>query len=249
VRGVGGQFGEHSNQACDCSVCSERYFDIEREAFEDLVNTVQARDPTIIPWIYDSWGTREIIKQRERYPNFVNVDWGKPWLAYKFHSRRQVPRSQWYFQNSLARRWQEDLTRFGTRTLLESGVEGYQIRAGFSAARDETYHALQEFTWNAALQEDDFARLHIIRRYHRDDDALARLYGTWIGINRCRHHLENQADLVEWMDLDEARRDMDSQRAQLTESLGRVKDRDDFIDDIARDFEEARPDLDALARS
>ena len=71
---IGGQFGEAGPQRCDCSKCSKGYFDMQREYFQELVDTAQAKNPDIIPWVYDSLGTREIIRGAGRFPHFVNID-------------------------------------------------------------------------------------------------------------------------------------------------------------------------------
>ena len=43
-----------------------------------------------------------------------------------------------------------------------------------------------------SLDEDDFARLHIMKRYHRDDADLSRFYATWIRISGAQEELGNK---------------------------------------------------------
>ena len=247
VTGIGGQFGEHGSQRCDCAVCSERYFDMQREVFEELARTVRDRNPAVTPWIYDSWGTREIVKAAGRIPGFVNIDWGGAADCLKFHSRRLVPRSKWYLQHGGARRWGEALLRRGTRSLAELGVSGYQIRGAFFREQDEMYHAAQEFAWNPALSEEGFALLHVIRRYHREDTQVADLYALWIRINGRREALK-QAESDGWVNRVAEREALASEMARLDGALRRIGERDEFVSDIAEAYEGRRDELKGLAR-
>ena len=242
VRGIGGQFCEHSGTRCTCPICSERFFEIQEEFFEEMVKTVQARNSDIIPWIYDSWGTREIVRCADRYPHFVNVDWGSAEDCLKFYSRRQIPRGTWYLQHASGSRWREHLLRIGTRTLAASGVSGYQIRGVSYREQDEMYHAAQEFAWNPALTDEGFARLHIIRRYHRDDEALARLYASWIRLNGRREAL-GHPDAVGWMDRDREQIALREERMRFEAALGVADRSDGFVAGIAGAFEENRKEF------
>ena len=248
VRGIGGQFGEHPGQRCDCSTCSERYFDIQREFFDELVKTAHDHDREIVPWVYDSLGTREITKAAEGYPGFVNLDWGRHELAYKFHTGRQVPRSNWYFQNGLGGRWQESLVRFGTRTLASLGHVGYQVRGVLYRDHDEAYHALQEFTWNRALDEEGFALLHVLRRYHREDKALAALYASWIRVNGLRAQLRSYPDWEGWVDRAELTGALGLELSRFQNAMSDADDGDEFAADIGSGFEKLRDELNALAK-
>lgn len=248
VGGIGGQFGEHSSQRCDCPVCSERYFDIQREFFEEMVEIARAKNPEITPWIYDSWGTPEIIKAAERFPGFVNIDWGDVRDVLKFSSCRQIPRSNWYLQHASASRWREFLLRHGTQVLATLGVAGYQIRGVFYRELDEMYHAVQEFTWNRSLNEDGFARLHIIRRYHRDSDELTKLYASWMKINRGKELLTDSV-LAGWIDHEQERKILTAELATLESILQGIDKQDSFISDIAEAFQKSRQELHALAEA
>ena len=247
VRGIGGQFCEHSSTRCTCPVCSERFFDIQREFFEELVETVQAKHPAISPWIYDSWGTREIVEASGRFRNFVNIDWGGVADCLKFRSRRQVPRGTWYLQHASGSRWREHLLRLGTRTLAAFGLSGYQIRGVSYREQDEAYHAAQEFAWNPALSEEGFALLHIIRRYHREDSELVNLYASWIKINGCKESLTHP-DSVGWIDHAQERSVLNSELSKFETTLRGMDKQDDFVADIAEAFENGRKEFHALAK-
>ena len=246
VRGIGGQFGEHSSLRCTCPVCSERFFDIQREFFEELVKTVQAKNPAITPWMYDSWGAPEIVRAADQFPHFLNIDWGDDTDCLKFHSRCQVPRSTWYLQHASGSRWREYLLRLGTRTLATFGLSGYQIRGVSYREQDEMYHAAQEFAWNPALSEDGFALLHIIRRYHHEDSRLTKLYASWIKINGRKELLRN-ADSFGWIDHAQERSALNSELSKFETTLRRMDKRDGFVADIVEAFERSRKELHALA--
>ena len=117
-----------------------------------------------------------------------------------------------------------------------SGLSGYQIRGVSYRGQDEMYHAAQEFAWNPALTEEGFARLHIIRRYHRDDEVLARLYASWIKLNGHRE----APDAVGWVDRDRERSALREERIRFETVLGAADRDDEFVADIAGAFEENR---------
>jgi hypothetical protein len=247
VRGIGGQFGESMHEKCDCGRCSTGYYDVQREYFARMVEVAQAKDPAIVPWVYDSLGSREIIKAADQYPHFINVDWGSAETWLKFESRRQAPRSDWYMQHAYGRRWQESMIRRCTRVLSSMGQTGYQLRVLDFQSQDELYHAVQEFTWNPDLNEDDFARLHIMKRYHRDDADLSRLYSTWIRISGAQEELI-KGETDGWSDIEASRQRLSRDLLSLDSMLANISQPDGFVSEIAHALETNRAELNNISK-
>jgi hypothetical protein len=247
VRGIGGQFGESMHEKCDCGRCSTGYFDVQEEYFARMVEVAHSKDPAIVPWVYDSLGSREIIRAAEKYPHFINVDWGSAQTWLKFESRRQVPRSDWYMQHAYGRRWQESMIRRCTRVLSSMGQTGYQLRVLDFKSQDELYHAVQEFTWNPDLDDDDFARLHIMKRYHRDDAGLSNLYATWIRISGAHEEL-SRGESDGWTDFADVSQNLGRDVVSLDSMLAGVSQPDGFVSDIAHALETNRAELDEISK-
>ena len=87
--------------------------------------------------------------------------------------------------------------------------------------------------------EDGFARLHVIRRYHRDDTEIAELYASWIKVNGARALLEH-GDLYGWIDRAEERRTLSTEMSKLDAALEKAGGQDHFVTGIADAYESLR---------
>lgn len=181
VDGIGGQFSEHTDtHRCKCPRCAplENHFALIEKFFAEMVKIGRRANPQMKFWIYDSWGTRDILLHRDRYPNFIQIDWSGAVGA--LHYKQYLPRSNWYLLSPSGRRFLEFHYKYAISALNERGVEGVEILTGAYREYDNRHQAFEEFTWNPRLPLEEYARLYIQKLCRRRDPRLAELYAAWL---------------------------------------------------------------------
>ncbi len=181
VDGIGGQFAEEFNMRCNCKNCRDNFFQLQLKYFEEMAKIGKRKNPDIKIWLYDSWGTRDILKNKDKFPGLIRIDWGRGPGPFMF--RHYVPRGNWYLYH---RGFNEIGSEFGIRECAkifnERGLEGYQIRGVHYKEMEQIYSAFEEFSWNPSLSIEDFARLYILRKLRRETKNLFQGYASWINI-------------------------------------------------------------------
>ncbi len=183
VDGIGGQFSEHTNtHRCNCPQCAplENHFRLIEKYFAEMVNMGHRVNPRMKFWVYDSWGTRDILRHRDRYPNFIQIDWSGALGA--LHYKQYLPRSDWYLFFPSGRRFLEFHYKYAMSALNEQGVKGVEISTGAYREHDNLHQAFEEFTWNPRLDLEEYSRMYVQQLCRRRDPRLAELYAAWLNL-------------------------------------------------------------------
>ena len=98
-----------------------------------------------------------------------------------------------------------------------------------------------------SLDEDNFARLHIMKRYHRDDADLSRFYATWIRISGAQEEL-GKGETDGWTDVAGVRQRLGRDLLSLDSMLASISQPDGFVSKIAHALETNRSELDELSK-
>ncbi|HLH36112.1 MAG TPA: family 20 glycosylhydrolase [Alloacidobacterium sp.] len=176
--GIGGQFAEDDYIVCNCDRCRGHHFAIFEKYFSVMVEVARRHNPKIACWVYDSWGTRDIVEHQDRYPNFIDIDWSG--LMAGLSRREYLPRSKWYLFHREASRFPDFAYKYGASILNERGQEGMEIRVVAYKSWDNAVQAFEEFGWNPRLTIEEYAELYIQKVYRRRDPQLAKLYESWL---------------------------------------------------------------------
>ncbi len=181
VDGIGGQFCEHSNTRCNCKNCTKNFFQLQLKYFEEMIKIGKKKNPHIKIWLYDVWGTRDILKNKDEFPGLIRIDWNSKFVPFIF--RHYVPRGNWYLYH---RGYNEVGSEFGIRECAkifnERNLEGYQIRGVHYKETEQIYSAFEEFSWNPSLSIEDFAYLYALKRFRKRDERFSRTYISWIKV-------------------------------------------------------------------
>jgi hypothetical protein len=235
--GIGAQFSEHDKNICNCESCSRNHFAINEKFFAAMTEAGQRRNPQMAHWIYDSWGTRDIILHQQRYPNFVNIDWSGSFAP--LYRRQYLPRSNWYLFHRSGEQFPEFTYQGATQVLNERGVEAMQIRGVAYKIYDNAYQAFEEFSWNPRLSIERYADQYIRKLYHRRDPQLSSLYAAWMNFLGYRELAGPAAGGV--MFYENPYRSADVAKAAeaeavVTRLLEQVQDRSQFVEAIRNQF-------------
>ncbi len=175
---IGGEFSENDYLVCNCHLCRGNHFAIFERYFAAMVDVGQRHNPNMEFWVYDSWGTRDIVQHQDRYPNFIDIDWSVMMAA--LSRREYLPRSRWYLLHREISRFPDFAYKYGASILNERGQECMEIRVVAFKSWDNAVQALEEFSWNPRLTIDEYAELYIRKLYRRNDPQLAKLYAGWL---------------------------------------------------------------------
>jgi len=86
-----------------------------------------------------------------------------------------------------------------------------------------------------------------MKRYHRDDAGLSRLYATWIRISGAHEEL-SRGESDGWTDFADVRQNLGRDVASLDTMLAAIPQPDGFVSDIAHALETNRAELDDLSK-
>jgi hypothetical protein len=176
--GIGGQFSEWEGRRCDCDRCYGNHFAILERFFAAMVDVGRRWNSNMKFWVYSSWGTRDIVLNQDRYPNFINIDWSGAMAP--LARRQYIPRSRWYLFHRGRERFSEFSYKYAASSLNYLGLEGMEIRVPAYKMQDNRLQAFEEFGWNPGLTIDEYAQAYIRKLYRRHDPQLTELYAAWL---------------------------------------------------------------------
>lgn len=236
--GIGGEFAEDDYLLCNCPLCRGNHFAIFEKYFAAMVDVGRRYNPNMAFWVYDSWGTRDIVQHQDRYPNFIDIDWSG--LMAGLSRREYLPRSKWYLFHREADRFPDFSYKYGASILNERGQECMEIRVVAYKSWDNAVQAFEEFSWNPRLTIDEYAELYIRKLYRRSDPQLARLYAAWLkfpGYQEMASGREGDTGtFYEDPTREEDRARAAEAKATVARLLEQIPDRSELVETIRRQF-------------
>ena len=146
-----------------------------------MVKIGKKKNSGIKIWLYDVWGVRDILKNKDKFDGLIRIDWNDKFVPFMF--RHYIPRGNWYLYH---RGYNEKGSEFGIKECAkifnERNLEGYQIRGVHYKEMDQIYSAFEEFAWNPSLSINDFAYLYILKKLRKKNKKLSQAYASWIKI-------------------------------------------------------------------
>jgi hypothetical protein len=206
--------------------------------FAAMVDVARHVNPRMSFWVYDSWGTRDIVQHRSRYPNFINIDWGVG--LGPIHYRQYVPRSSWYLFHRGSDRFPEFSYKHASVALKHRGLEAMQIRAVAYRDFDNAFQAFEEFSWNPCLPLDQYAKFYIGKHLRQRDPEMIDLYVSWMNLVGYRDLASDRAGrrvLYENPNQESDQRQADEARRKVGRLIGEVQNSSELVSAIRAQFE------------